>query len=112
MVTTIVTGLLITLLVGLLLAACIKIEKVQDEVRREVAARHHDSLDFIDMLQAKHEAYLLRRLADQWDHPSEQGVLSKLAREKYNPGGPSMPAIWLREQANKIDPTLKEEKEA
>jgi len=102
-----VTWMALAVLTVLLLAACIKIEKTQEEVRSENLHRRLDAVDFIDRMieemKARNEAALLRRLADKWDHPSEQGELTILAREKYRVGGPSMPAIWLREQADKLE---------
>lgn len=91
----------------LFLLACVKIEWLQQEVRAETELRRRDAFQFVDQLvevgTAMTGASLLRRLADQWDHPAEQGNLNRLAREQYELGGPSMPTIWLRQQANKLD---------
>lgn len=46
----------------------------------------------------------VRDLAERWDSIEEQGELRRLANEKYTPGGPSMPVIWLRHQADLLDP--------
>ena len=94
-------------LVGLLAVALAwaggRIERLQRELRFNLARRHTLCLmDIKEVVSASHDAALLNRLADRWDSPDEQGNLRILAREKYNPGGPSMPAIWLRQQADII----------
>lgn len=53
---------------------------------------------------ARTDASILRVMADKWDSIEEQTNLKQLARERYEAGGPSMPAIWLRQQADLIDP--------
>lgn len=45
----------------------------------------------------------VRDLADRWDSIEEQGNLRRLANERYTPGGPSMPVIWLRYQADQLE---------
>lgn len=45
----------------------------------------------------------LRDYADRWDSTDEQPALRRLASERYSPGGPSMPAIWLQVQAEQLD---------
>jgi hypothetical protein len=47
----------------------------------------------------------LRELAAKYDGIEEQAVLAQLARNRYQPGGPSMPTIWLNLQAELLDPT-------
>lgn len=49
-------------------------------------------------------AQSLRTMAEKWDNVETQPLLTTLAREKYEPGGPGMPAIWLRYEADRIDP--------
>lgn len=50
-------------------------------------------------------AQALREYADVWDRDDEEhkAFLTQLAQERYSPGGPSMPAIWLRYQAEQLE---------
>jgi hypothetical protein len=50
---------------------------------------------------AEVRAEALREAADAWDDRSEENLhrLSAMALERYKAGGPSMPAIWLRDRA-------------
>ena len=48
-------------------------------------------------------AQTIRNLAERWDSIEEQANLRRLANERYSPGGPSMPVIWLREQAELME---------
>jgi hypothetical protein len=57
-----------------------------------------------DYVSAVFAAEVLRAAAGDWDSTKEQANLHRLAREKYQPGGPSMPVIWLNDRANRIDP--------
>jgi len=108
-----VTPLLVILILlvlglgGLVIAQSIKIEKVQAEVRSEQVKHnrcHIQTEAALTRLTNQIYATALRHAAEQWDDPANQNHLRRLAREKYSPGGPSMPTIWLREQADKIDP--------
>lgn len=47
------------------------------------------------------EAQALREAADAWDSEEELPHMTALADERYQPGGPSMPEIWLRDRAEK-----------
>lgn len=53
-------------------------------------------------ISGKIAADALRAAADKWDSPEEQATLTRLAQERYVPGGPSMPSIWLNREANLI----------
>lgn len=55
-----------------------------------------------------HAANVLRAAADRWDSIEEQPNLRRLANERYSAGGPSMPAIWLRTEADRLAPQDKE----
>lgn len=48
----------------------------------------------------------LRNAAQQYDSIEEQSVIRKLADERYQPSGPSLPAIWLTYQADRLSPRL------
>jgi cytochrome c556 len=92
-------------LLALLAAACIKVERVQEEIRDRDFDEYHRSVeDIARHVRGAHDAALLHRMADRWESVEEQGNLRTLAREQYTPGGPSMPALWLRQQASLIQP--------
>lgn len=96
--------ILVLVLAGLFLFACVKVEQHQEELRDRDFTEHYSCIDSINRaVSAAHDATLLRHLADRWDSVEEQGNLRILAREKYLPGGPAMPALWLRQQADKIE---------
>lgn len=61
-------------------------------------------LDEIDHLRAE-RGRALREAADAWDDPSPENMdrLKALAAEHYSPGGPSMPAIFMRLRADQIE---------
>lgn len=48
-------------------------------------------------------AMALRHAAEKWDSVEEQSNLRQLAHERYSPGGPSMPVIWLEQQAELVE---------
>lgn len=48
-------------------------------------------------------AQAVHNLAEKWDSIEEQSNLRVLANTKYSIGGPSMPVIWLHEQARRIE---------
>jgi hypothetical protein len=50
--------------------------------------------------------HVLQAAAAKWDSVEEQHRIKTLAREKYVPDGPSVPAIWLRELADQMDLSL------
>jgi hypothetical protein len=45
----------------------------------------------------------MRELADKWDTSDEMSEHNRIANTLYKPGGPSVPAIWLREKADQIE---------
>lgn len=47
-------------------------------------------------------AMTLLHAADRWDSVEEQPRVQQLIRDEYKMGGPSMPAIWLRHEAERI----------
>lgn len=53
--------------------------------------------------RGRDKATALREAAVNYDLAATQGDLRRLAREKFQPEGPSVPALWLEEEAQKID---------
>lgn len=97
----------------MLLLACLKIEEARDDAWDE-AMRHEECHErVLDLLSSvdhnRTSAAALDRAAEAWEDPANQPFLSQLAREKYQPGGPSMPAIWLRDRAEVLRSSLKSE---
>lgn len=94
---------LLVVLIWLLVAALVKIDRLQERSRLAQTWDHAAcTIGLMEAISKAHDADLLRRAADRWESPDEQGNLRILAREKYSPGGPSMPALWLRQQADLI----------
>lgn len=95
------TAVIAIVLLALFLLACIKIERLLDEKDSRTGTEHDDCIKAIAAsVSRSHSASLMRHLAHKWDAVEEQANLQTLAREQYRPGGPSMPAIWLRHQAD------------
>lgn len=110
-----VTALIIVAVVEfvVLAFACKRLEEVQQEAREAVderkAMQAHTFKLLANLDRARNEASILRQMAVKWESVEEQSNLIRLARENYTPGGPSMPTIWMREQANLIDRQRSEE---
>src|ERR1700751_5077151 len=102
MVTWLLGCMCVALLV-LLIIACKKIEHEHTEAL--TAAQRHSGCHegwkaATEALTARHDADLIRRMAQVYENPITQKVdLQVLAREQYNSSGPSLPAIWMLAQA-------------
>lgn len=102
MIVGILIGVILFLL-GVLGATSLRAEGALREVRHLRARAHVSCMMNIETIISKgHDEALLLSLADKWDTVEEQGNLQVLAREHYTPGGPSIPALWLRQQADII----------
>lgn len=62
-----------------------------------------DHLACIKALRGHVEAAHLRAAADRWDSVESKPRLQVLSQARYSPGGPSMPAIWLRDEADRLE---------
>lgn len=70
--------------------------------------QHHESLlRALRLASRKTDSAALLIAADAWESVEERMHLERLAREQYQPGGPSMPAIWLRDRAESLHPSKK-----
>lgn len=60
-----------------------------------------DVLAVLEPLIREREAKALEDAAGEWEDPSPENVarLRQMALDQYRAGGPSMPAIWLRDLA-------------
>lgn len=94
-------------LLVLLAVACYKVEVAQREVTKMWAwyeDRHIEALHILQSLNTRRDkAAGLREAANRWDDPALRPELERLAREYYTPGGPSMPAIFMRLEADAIE---------
>lgn len=53
----------------------------------------------------EHNVLLLRSLADKWDSVEEKPNILEL-RRRWHDDGPSVPSLWLREQADLLEEGL------
>jgi hypothetical protein len=53
----------------------------------------------LEQVQATIAAQALNDAADAWDSPENTDLIRQIAAEHYHPGGPSMPALYLRNRA-------------
>jgi len=106
------TGFLATLcvvLLVLLICAVWALTQAQENVLVEKLEHdqcHEATLAVLKTACRRTDASALRAAADRYDSVEEQNNLRILAQRRYETDGPSMPAIWLREQADKMDPAL------
>lgn len=56
-----------------------------------------------DKMVNREVARAFRDAADDWDDPRMADDLRTLARQHYQAGGPSMPAIWMRLRADALE---------
>lgn len=93
----------------LFLAACWGLSQAQERVIEEknIHESCHEAVEAVLRTASKRtDASALRAAADKWDSVENQTLLKRLGRDEYEPGGPSVPAIWLRIQANQMDPAI------
>jgi hypothetical protein len=90
-------------LVGAVLFIRAEHQDFKDAVERADRAKSQSHAFCLATINASvsraHAADVLEDAAHRWDAVEEQGHLKVLAREHYVPGGPSMPAIWMRDRA-------------
>ena len=89
--------------VALLILACLRIESALVTAHQaEVDGHTGCTKGVLNVVSVAHEVKTLRLAADHWDTPSGQYDLKVLAL-RYETGGPSLAAIWLRDRAEKIE---------
>jgi len=81
----------------------VRLDRVMDTMNAERAAlvstlRRHDA--------KRVKAEVLRDLANRYGSVQETATLNRIAREQYVPGGPDVPALWLRHHADLLDPDV------
>lgn len=96
------TCALFLILLGL---ACWQVEQWRSEAHTEVERHqgcHEAVAAVLGIVAARREANLIRRLAAEYDSMDGQTDIRSIARRGYVEGGPSIPALWMLEQADKI----------
>lgn len=91
-------------LIGLVFAQSVGVTLLAQALRNQTRNRadHLRCIGHVSALTSDRAiAAALNEAADRWDSVEEKPVLRMLA-EDYEPGGPSMPAIWLRHEAKRI----------
>jgi hypothetical protein len=97
--------LLVLFLVASFIAGCLHGELTKE--RRKHEECHERTIEVIRRAVGRPEPDALEAAADAWDSIEEQGNLRRLQSE-YTPGGPSMPAIWLRHRAADLRSRIEE----
>lgn len=103
----VVFGLTAAIIALVILVAILSdtILRARAEVDEEHDAQHAKCIAHIaDVTSKRIVAQALREYARRWDSVEEKSNLIKLSREEYRAGGPNMPAIWLNQQADLLDP--------
>lgn len=86
-----------------LLFASAKIERLQATLRERQREDYQQALDDVAWLvSAQHTAAQLRSAAARWDSVEQQHAIA-LLRDKHVVDGPSIPALWLLAEADRIE---------
>lgn len=89
----------------LIALAWVHIVSLRDAFDSQHDANHAKCIAHIaDVVSKRVVAMALRDLAVRWESVEEKANLQRLGREVYKIGGPSMPTIWLNQQADLLDP--------
>lgn len=105
-----VAGAFVALLVMLALTQW-RVNRLETEVRFARAKSHAVCImQMRDVIGLAHEAAVLRRAAEDFDSPEEVSRLIVL-RRNFRENGPSVPSMWLTDQAQRIEATMAGEDE-
>lgn len=105
-----IVGVLLTVavvtLIGLLLAACHKIEVLQERERMRAEDQHSVCVQrLVRAASYQHAASVLRTYADKWGSAEEQDTIARISREwMEGPKHGSIPSTWLHYYADLLDP--------
>lgn len=90
----------------LIAIAWVHIVSLRDAFDEQHDANHAKCIAHIaDVVSKRVVAMAFRDAAVRWDSVEEKPNLTRLARKEYKTGGPSMPNLWLNQQADLLDPT-------
>lgn len=112
MTTLIIVTLLVlvisqTILVGVVL---VMYRGAREHLSTAMAISHFGCTQQVsELVSAKHDAVLLRNLADEYDAVENQAVLDRMrytmrVNPEYATGNRTIPALWLRDKADEMDP--------
>ena len=83
--------------------ACYRIEAAVDRMLTAVRDNHAECVVMsTKAISTAHAAQVLRAAADRWDAVENVARQKKLARERWSPEGPTLPAIWMRDLADEM----------
>ena len=103
------TALLVSLVVlmsALALAACWRIEVLQQELRDTEDAHHAKCIAHIaSVVSNKAVADALRQAAERYDSVENQSRMYQITRSWSTASPSSVPSMWLREEADRIEAT-------
>jgi hypothetical protein len=68
---------------------------------------HEHTEDLIQKVTSQVGPLVLRAAAEKFDAIEEQHKLKQMAAQEWKPDGPSVPAIWMLEQAEILEHGLK-----
>lgn len=100
--TTIFILFLIVLVLVLFAMVCLLAARIEWLMHENHLDCHDHAHALLARVNHRAAADALRAAADRWDSVEETRVKDTLARKFYKPGGPSMPAIWLRHEADRL----------
>ena len=98
---------LLCLAVVAMAAACAllawRVRDLADELVEERDSIHAKCIAHVASIVSNRAiAESLRRVADEWDSIEEKARIQQISR-RYNPGGASVPAMWLYDRAAEIE---------
>lgn len=83
-----------------------------DQMRRNLSMEKSRNHAFcvsaiFSVVEDAHTASVLRRAAERWDSVEEQPRIRRIA-QGFRLDGPSIPSLWLRAEADRLDPQKQE----
>lgn len=99
----------IALLVGFILMfvlVCVYLHNMTGVVTKALHAVVRQGQKHDELRIEQYGILLLRSLADKWDSVEEKPTILEL-RRRWHDDGPSVPSLWLRQQADQIEEGLK-----
>lgn len=82
-------------------------EEANDEAVLHMDCHENMAERMAMMYRTEAQATALRNAADKWDDPTLNVSRNRFVSEHYVDGGPSVPALWLRAEADKIEECMK-----
>lgn len=96
----------VVFMAALMLAACWRIEVLQQELRDQEEMTHAKCIAHIASVVSNHAvAEALRQAADRYDSVENQSRMYQITRSWSTASPASVPSIWLRQEADRIEAT-------